>query len=121
MFDNHFVDNKDKDLSKVSSRILSYSLKDGSTHVLFEGTPAHPFYSRTMGKHERLANGDLLMADTLNGRVLEVTPQGDVVWEYFNHTGRENTLALVTQADRIQPSYLSAAKLKELTLKCHPA
>jgi len=32
---------------------------------------------------DRLPNGNTLITDTLNHRVMEVTPTGDVVWEYY--------------------------------------
>ncbi len=32
---------------------------------------------------DRLPNGNTLITDTLNQRVLEVTPRGEVVWEYY--------------------------------------
>jgi hypothetical protein len=31
---------------------------------------------------DRLPNGNTLITDTANGRVIEVTPQGDIVWQY---------------------------------------
>ena len=32
---------------------------------------------------DRLPNGNTLITDTLNHRVMEVTPRGEVVWEYY--------------------------------------
>ncbi|WP_160135781.1 aryl-sulfate sulfotransferase [Halococcus salsus] len=32
---------------------------------------------------DRLPNGNTLVTDTLNQRVVEVTPRGEIVWEYF--------------------------------------
>lgn len=32
---------------------------------------------------DRLSNGNTLITDTLNHRVVEVTPEGEVVWEYY--------------------------------------
>ena len=42
------------------------------------------FYSKTRGSNQRLANGNTQIADSDSGRVLEVTPDGDVVWEFLN-------------------------------------
>jgi len=40
------------------------------------------FYSRIRGASERLANGNTLIADSTHGRVFEVTPSGDLVWDF---------------------------------------
>jgi hypothetical protein len=32
---------------------------------------------------DRLPNGNTLITDTLNHRVIEVTPEGDIVWEFY--------------------------------------
>ncbi|WP_224270268.1 arylsulfotransferase family protein [Haloprofundus salinisoli] len=32
---------------------------------------------------DRLPNGNTLITDTMNHRVVEVTPQGEIVWEYY--------------------------------------
>lgn len=42
------------------------------------------FYSEEMGKHERLPNGNMLITVPGEGRVLEVTPSGRLVFEFNN-------------------------------------
>ncbi|MCI5065334.1 arylsulfotransferase family protein [bacterium] len=39
------------------------------------------FFTRTAGATQRLPNGNTLISEDLRGRVFEVTPQGEVVWE----------------------------------------
>jgi hypothetical protein len=36
---------------------------------------------------DRLPNGDTLVTDTLNHRVMEVTPNGEVIWEFYLRWG----------------------------------
>jgi len=49
-----------------------------------EGTLFSPFISGT----QRLTNGNTLICEGANGRLVEVTAAGDVVWEYVNeHAG----------------------------------
>jgi hypothetical protein len=45
--------------------------------------PASPevLFSRTLGSVQRLPNGNTLVTESENGRAIEVTPDGDVVWE----------------------------------------
>jgi len=40
------------------------------------------FYSQHLGGVQRLPNGNTLLAQSLNGRILEVTSAGTVVWSY---------------------------------------
>ena len=35
-----------------------------------------------MGGVQRLANGNTLICESLHGRVFEVTPEGEIVWDY---------------------------------------
>jgi hypothetical protein len=45
---------------------------------------------------DRLPNGNTLVTDSLNHRVLEVTPGGEVVWEYYAPWG-------TYEAERVEP------------------
>lgn len=41
-------------------------------------------FSKTLGSCQRLPNGNTLITESENGRALEVTRDGRVVWEYYN-------------------------------------
>jgi uncharacterized protein (UPF0248 family) len=45
---------------------------------------------------DRLPNGNTLITDTLNHRVIEVTPTGEVVWEYYATWGPYDAERLAT-------------------------
>ncbi len=42
------------------------------------------FYSRTRGSNQRLPNGNTFIAESDSGRLFEVTPDGEIVWEFLN-------------------------------------
>lgn len=42
------------------------------------------FYSAFIGSARRLPNGNTLICEGMHGRVFQVTPEGDIVWEYVN-------------------------------------
>lgn len=44
----------------------------------------HKFFSVSWGSVERLPNGNTLSLDSNRGRLFEITPGGDIVWEYVN-------------------------------------
>ncbi|MHC4105824.1 MAG: aryl-sulfate sulfotransferase, partial [Planctomycetota bacterium] len=48
------------------------------------GLASYKFYSAFTGSVQRLPNGNTLIAEGLDGRVIEVTPDHDIVWEYIS-------------------------------------
>lgn len=67
-----------------ASEILKYDPGDGSVDWSYAGRPGEPFYSWIRGTQQPLPNGNLLISDCEAGRVIEVTPGGEIVWEYLN-------------------------------------
>ncbi len=74
----------DNNMHGGSSRILEIDPATGETRVRFAGTPERPFYSWIRGKHQALPNGNLLITEPQAGRVIEVDPDGEIVWEFQN-------------------------------------
>ncbi|HKB72569.1 MAG TPA: arylsulfotransferase family protein [Thermoanaerobaculia bacterium] len=52
--------------------------------VAWRYAPGSEFFSRVVGAVQRLPNGNTLMTDSVKGRAAEVTPGGEIVWEYLN-------------------------------------
>lgn len=50
----------------------------------YQSTPPDDFYSETRGSNQELSNGNILIADSRNGRAFEITRDGDTVWEFYN-------------------------------------
>ena len=51
-------------------------------------TIANQLFSPYCSGADRLPNGNTLITEMVNGRVLEVTPEGDVAWEFVNPGGK---------------------------------
>ena len=68
----------------VSSRILMLDALSGEVTTVFEGSPAIPFFSDIMGKHQWLPNGNLLITESRWGRLIEIAPSGALAWEFNN-------------------------------------
>jgi hypothetical protein len=60
----------------------------------YRGQPPESFHSEEAGSIQRLANGNTLINESQNGRGFEVTPAGEIVWEFYNpnRTGENNEL-----------------------------
>lgn len=65
------------------------------------------FQTRFFGTQQRLANGNTLIVEAEKGRIFEVTPSRDIVWDYFvpdrSLFDGVSTIATVTHAQRIAP------------------
>ncbi len=48
------------------------------------GRPFWTFYSSFISSARRLPNGNTLICEGMNGRLFQVTTDGDIVWEYVN-------------------------------------
>jgi hypothetical protein len=56
----------------------------------YKSDPPEEFFSEKGGSCQRLPNGNTLIAESLKGRVFEVTKAGKIVWEFFNPNIKEN-------------------------------
>lgn len=52
-----------------------------------EGYANIKFFSKTMGTQERLPNGNTYISEDNTGRLFQVKPDGEIVWEYVNRGG----------------------------------
>ena len=86
------------------SRIISVRPDAFEYKTLFQSDERTKFYTPRRGKHQRLDNGDILITETDAGRAFEVTPGGDVVWQYVNrYDSRE--VGWLMSATRYPASY----------------
>ena len=76
-----------------------------SSKVVWEytGSPERPLFSETSGSVEALANGNLLIVESDQGRVIEVTPDREVVWEFQSpyQVRNRKIVAVVPHMDRV--------------------
>jgi hypothetical protein len=94
------------------SRVLEIDPKSGGIVWAFDGTKDDPFDSTIRGSAQRLANGNTLINESTSGRILEVAPDGSVVWEYVQplqdvENGRKIVAALGRGVVHYDPSYVS--------------
>jgi len=57
-----------------------------------------------MGKHQWLENGNLLITESTNRRAFELTPDGDIAWEYV-YQPKDEKLGTVEEAQRLSPEF----------------
>ncbi len=75
-----------------NSRIVEVNPLDGKIVWQYtaemSGQPAWRFFSDHAGGVQRLPNGNTLICENTAGRVFEVTPAGEIVWEFVNPYSR---------------------------------
>jgi hypothetical protein len=60
----------------------------------YRGDPPEMFFSSSRGSSQRLPNGNTLITDSMIGRVFEVDPNGEIVWEFFDPRTRRRLFRL---------------------------
>lgn len=70
--------------SNPFSRAIEFDPQTMQTTWAYQDPNAPSFFSPFMGSAQRLPNGNTLICESGFGRLFEVTPEGDTVWEYVN-------------------------------------
>nr|MBN2276541.1 aryl-sulfate sulfotransferase [candidate division Zixibacteria bacterium] len=65
----------------------------------YKAGPPSSFLARRISGSQRFANGNTLICSGVQGRFFEVTPDGDIVWEYINPVTANG---IATQGDLLQ-------------------
>lgn len=64
----------------------------------YAGNPKQPFYSHSVGRTQRLPNGNTLITESRNKRIFEITKEGKTVWDYvLSKSGPTNTIDNATR------------------------
>ena len=91
------------------SRVLEFDPATMEIVWQYAGTPEQPLDSAIRGSQQRLANGNTLITESNGGRMLEVTRQGEIVWQFVNPVrgGEQNAkVPIICWAERIDPDDL---------------
>ena len=83
------------------SRIVALQPHTDSVEVKFPTERSEPFYTRVAGKWQLLDNGNLLLAESTQGRVVEVNPSGETVWEWIHEPIDSSAVPGVSKATRL--------------------
>ncbi len=94
-----FSNNSDRARSEILT--IDPVSKNVSNNLLYGDLD---FYTRTMGEHSYLPNGNILIVSPGEGRVIEVTATGDKVLE-FNNVINEKYNAIITSGLWLPPDF----------------
>lgn len=82
------------------SRILALQPHTDSTKVLFPTSHSAPLYTDIRGKWQKLENGNLLLTESMAGRVVETMPDGRTAWEWIKPPYGDSQVPVVTEGTR---------------------
>ena len=93
----------------AASRIIEVNPETNEIEWTYEGSPPMSFFSSYISGADRLPNGNTLICEGAHGRIFEVTPTGQIVWEYispFFEADRNGSQSNATfRAHRYAPDY----------------
>jgi len=94
LFDNgcHSTENSER------SRVVEINPTTNEITWQYIGSPPMSFYSFHISSAERLPNGNTLICEGAHGRIFEVTPSDDIVWEYINPFFNPDRSGTITNA-----------------------
>lgn len=82
------------------TRIVGIQPHSDSIEVFFPTSHSDAFYTDVRGKWQMLDNGNMLLAETQTGRVVEVDSTGRTVWEWVQPPYNRSKVPAVTKAAR---------------------
>jgi hypothetical protein len=98
-----------------ASRVIEFDPKTMEIVWQYGGTADHPLESRIRGDQQRLPNGNTLITEASGGRMVEVTPGGEIAWEFVNPVrDPENgaKIAIIAWSQWLDPAGLDPSLLQ---------
>jgi Arylsulfotransferase (ASST) len=96
------------------SRVIEFDPATMEIVWQYVGTAEQPLDSAIRASQQRLPNGNTLITESSGGRILEVTRQGEIVWQFVNPVrgGEQNgKIPIICWAKRIDPDDLAPSLL----------
>ena len=97
-------------LTAKRSSVLTLDPRTRKVLREYTGPKSEPLFSRRSGGVQVLRNGNTLVVETEGGRALEITPDGEAVWQFrspFRTRASEDKVANLYSLERVGPSHTS--------------
>jgi len=89
------------------SRLLEIDPETAETVWNYTADPPRSFFSGAVSGQQRLPNGNTLVCEGGPGRLFEVTPQKEIVWEYRNpYRGSDGGRGMYRHSGRYPPEFV---------------
>lgn len=113
LFDNY----GNFDSPKGGSRVIEFDPRTMKIAWQYGGTADRPLDSSIRSSQQRLPNGNTFINESNGGRLLEVTPEGEVAWEFVNPVrsppvNGQTLTPVIASAHRLDPKDLDPSLLQ---------
>jgi hypothetical protein len=89
VFDNNMIRTKAENLVDGHNKIFVVDIADGSVSDTYTTALENlDVRTRTAGRQEILDNGDLFIEETNHGRILRISSDNELLWEFVNKSGK---------------------------------
>jgi hypothetical protein len=105
------------------SRVIEFDPASMAIVWQYAGTAQAPLDSVIRGSQQRLPNGNTLITESSGGRIVEVTREGEIVWQFVNPVrgGEQNgKVPIICWAQRVDPKDLDPSLLSGLVASRGP-
>jgi hypothetical protein len=99
IFDNHDDGTPDASLWG-RTQLLRVDPGTKNYERIYPTDDSQPFYTEFGGKHQLLKNGNRLITEARVGRVFEITPSGEIVWNWVIESGDGELIPEVLEGTR---------------------
>jgi len=109
MLDNGHIlifDNGGSGSKRPWSRVIELNPLTEEIVWEYHAEPRESFFSPTMGGATRLANGNTLICEATKNRIFEITPTGEIVWDFISTFNKAAGTEYIYQAFRYSPAYV---------------
>jgi hypothetical protein len=98
----------DNGLGRGWSRVVELDPIARSIVWQYRAPEPKSFFTLTRGASQRLPNGNTLVTQSGRGRAFEITPEGEIVWEFLNPNRTEDGRGAIVRMRRIEPAVVDA-------------
>lgn len=82
------------------SRIVAAQPHTDSIEIRFPTPKSDLLYTKSQGMWQQLSNGNMLLAEAKAGRIVEVAPDGRLVWEWIIEPYNESKVSRISEMAR---------------------
>jgi len=89
---------------KPGSNLVELDPATGKTRIIYPRGDQPSFVSELLGAHDLLPNGNRLIVESRAGRVFEINPKGDIVWDFVKPYD-DTYASLIAYAERVDVDF----------------